>query len=81
VGLRAGRLSGAGVVRAEGMAANGGQAMEASLNRVDFPRESVLEIRGTRFVVAAFFDEAREPLKTKVARLLQENIENQGLHI
>ena len=81
MGFRAGRLPGARGVRAEGVEKNGGQAMEASLNRVDFPRESVLEIRGTRFVVAAFFDEAREPLKAKVARLLQENIENQGLHI
>ena len=49
--------------------------------RIDFPRESVMELRGTRFIIAAHFDDTREQLKEKVARLLQNDVENMALRV
>ena len=55
--------------------------MEVVSQRVDFPRESTLELRGTRFIVAAFFDDVGETLETKVARLLQNDVENMASQV
>jgi len=56
--------------------------MEAEQNRVDLPRENALELRGTRFVVTSHFDDATgEPLESKVARLLQNDVENMASRV
>jgi len=55
--------------------------MELSNQRVELPRENIIEIRGTRFIVTSHYNDAREPLKEIVIRLLQENVESRGLHI
>jgi hypothetical protein len=48
---------------------------------VDFPREHILEIRGTRFTVISHFDDTREPLNVKMARLLRNDVENMDFRI
>ena len=48
--------------------------MEAGLERVEFPRESVIDIGGTRFIVTAHFDDHQEALPQKVERLLKKAV-------
>ena len=56
--------------------------MEAEQDRVDLPRENTLDLRGTRFVVTSHFDDAGgEPLESKVARLLQNDVENMASRV
>ena len=56
--------------------------MEAEQDRVDLPRENTLDLRGTRFVVTSHFDDTSgEPLESKVARLLQNDVENMASRV
>jgi|GEM_PF-3064515 len=48
--------------------------MELADQRVDFPRESVIEIGGTRFIVTAHFDDQQDALPQKVERLLKKAV-------
>ena len=55
--------------------------METNTQCVELPRENVIEIGGTRFIVTAHFDDTREQLQSKVAHLLQNYVEQQDSHI
>ena len=55
--------------------------MEIDNQRVDFPRESAIDLRGTRFIVTSHFDKSGEPLESKVARLLQNDVENMASRV
>ena len=41
---------------------------------IEFPRENVIDIGGTRFIVTAHYDETQDDLQTKVARLLKKEV-------
>ena len=41
---------------------------------IEFPIESVIDIGGTRFFVTAHYDETQDNLKTKVGRLLKNEV-------
>ena len=55
--------------------------MEINTQHVELPRESTINIGGTRFIVTAHFDDTREQLQPKIARLLQNYVEQQDSHI
>jgi len=48
--------------------------MENTTQRVDFPRETIMDIGGTRYIVTAHYDEAQEALPEKITRLLKKAV-------
>jgi len=48
--------------------------MDMENQHVYFPRESVIDIGGTRFIVTAHFDEHQDALPEKVERLLKKAV-------
>ena len=56
--------------------------METTDQHVNLPRESILDLRGTRFIVTSHFDDTNgEPLESKLARLLQNDVENMASRV
>jgi len=41
---------------------------------IEFERETTMTIRGIQYVVTSHFDDSQEDLKTKVARLLKNDV-------
>ena len=48
--------------------------METTTQHVEFPRESTIEIGGTRFIVTAHYDDSHDALPDKLIRLLKKEI-------
>ncbi|MCL2532298.1 MAG: hypothetical protein FWE40_09145 [Oscillospiraceae bacterium] len=42
--------------------------------RIDFSRETVMDIGGTRFIVTVHYDDTKEALLEKVAKLLKKAV-------
>ena len=48
--------------------------MEQIPDSIEFERQTVLHIRGVRYIVNSYFDDAQEDLKEKMAQLLKSDI-------
>ena len=55
--------------------------MNNEIERIQFESETKMKIGAVTYVVAAHFDEAREPLTEKIRRLLSAEVENQIVHL
>ena len=48
--------------------------MEQNPDTISFERETIMHIRGVRFIVTSHFDDTQDRLQDKVARLLKNDI-------
>jgi hypothetical protein len=48
--------------------------MEQLPGSIAFERQTVLHIRGVRYIVNSYFDDSQEGLKEKIAQLLKNDI-------
>ena len=55
--------------------------MNNEIEHIIFDSETKMKIGAVTYVVAAHFDEAREPLPEKIRRLLSAEVDNQIAHL
>ena len=55
--------------------------MNDKTEHIIFESETKMKIGAVTYIVAAFFDEAREPLPDKIRKLLSSEIENKIAHL